>query len=149
MSKHIGAGVAGRFKITVGDSFWRSRLFFAGLATAIATIIVMVLLVSKLFAASIVPIATTSIATVVNTNQQILFDSATHNTNVTIDYETRQMTGYAWSTELGWIYFGGGAENTDGPVIADIHGLLSGKAKVLDTGNLIDFKVSSWVHLPL
>ena len=142
MYKHIGVGVAGRLKMTVRDSFWRSRLFFAALATAIATILVMVLLVSKLFAASIVPIATTSIATVVNTNQQILFDSATHHTNVTIDYETRQMTGYAWSTELGWIYFGGGVSNPDGPVIADIHGVLGGKAKVLNTGNLIDFNAS-------
>lgn len=141
-SKHIGAGVAGRFRMTVRGGFWRSRLFLLVIVSAIAVVLILVFFVSKLFATSIVPVAEASTATVVNTNQQILFDSSTHHANVTIDYATRQMTGYGWSTEIGWIYFGGGATNPDGPVIADIHGALSGKAKVLDTGNLIDFNAS-------
>ena len=141
-SKRIRVGLADRFRMTVRGSFWRSKMsLFIVIFAAVATISSL-LIVNKLFATSIVPIAEASTATVVNTSQQILFDSSTHHANVTIDYATRQMSGYAWSTEVGWIYFGSGADNPDGPVTADIHGVLSGKAKVLDTGNLIDFNAS-------
>jgi len=141
-STHKALRIVGRVSATARSGFWRSRLFLLGLVAAIAVILIFIFFVSKLFATSIVPVAESSTATVINTNQQILFDSSTHHANVTIDYVTRQMTGYGWSTEIGWIYFGGGVENPDGPVIADIHGALSGKAKVLDTGNLIDFNAS-------
>ncbi len=141
-SKYIGALVAGRFRMTISSGFWRSRLFLLSLIAIISVALIFVFFVGKLFATSIVPISENSTALVLNTGQQILFDSSTHNSNVTIDYTTRQMTGYGWSTEMGWIYFGGGATNPDGPVIADMRGVLSGKAKVLNTGNLIDFNVS-------
>lgn len=142
MLKKTTVRLAEKFKRATKRGFWKSRSFLIVAFIVIAVILALIFFVNKLFASSIVPVEEASTATVINTNQQILFDSATHHANVTIDYATRQMTGYAWSTEIGWIYFGGGAENPDGPVVADLHGALSGKAKVLDTGNLIDFNAS-------
>jgi len=90
---------------------------------------------------STVPITDASTATVVNTGEKIYFSGAIYNANVTIDNYTRQMAGYAWSADLGWIDFGSGADNPQGPVVADISGHLSGKAKIL-TGGYIDFNTS-------
>ncbi len=128
--------------MNVRTNIWHSRIIFSILIIATAVVIIPLLIVGKLFASTTIPISDTSTATVVNTGNQIVFDSSTHHTNVTIDYNTRQMSGYAWSDEIGWIDFGGGADNPDGPVNADIHGLLKGRAKVMDTGNLIDFNSS-------
>ncbi len=128
--------------LSVKTNFWHSRTFFIILIIATAVIVVPLIIVAKLFASTTIPISETSTATFVNTSNQIVFDSSDHHTNVTIDYNTRQMAGYAWSTELGWIYFGGGNENPSGPVVADLHGVLGGKAKVLDTGNFIDFNAT-------
>ncbi len=135
-------GLAGRFRVTFSDGLLRSKLFLLTLVAVVAVVVILIFLVSKLFATSIVPVTETSTATIVNTNQQILFDSAAHHANVTIDNVSRQMTGYAWSTEVGWIYFGSGVDNPDGPVTASISGVLGGKARVLDTDNLIDFNAS-------
>lgn len=90
---------------------------------------------------SAIAIATGSVATVVNTGHNIYFDSAANHTNVTIDNYTRQMSGYAWSDDLGWIDFGLDADNTQGPVVADVNGHLSGKAKFLN-GTYVDFNDS-------
>ena len=141
-SKHIWAGLVGGDEATRSSHFNGYRLVVYAILISIAVISLQSFMPSKLFASSLVSISEISTATFVNTGQQILFDSATHHSNVMIDYNTRQMSGYAWSTELGWIYFGGGAENPSGPVSADLHGVFSGKAKVLDTGNFIDFNSS-------
>ncbi len=90
---------------------------------------------------STVPILASSTATVVNTGHNIYFDSVTNHTNVTIDNYTRQMSGYAWSDDLGWIDFGSNADNPQGPVVADVNGHLSGKAKFLN-GTYVDFNAS-------
>ncbi len=141
-SKHIWAGLVGGDEATRDSLFWGYRLVLYVFVITIIVLLVQFIGGNKSFASTSVSISDTSAATVVNTGQQILFDSTTHHTNVTIDYNTRQMAGYAWSTDLGWIYFGGGAENPSGPVTSDLHGLISGKAKVLDTGNFIDFNSS-------
>jgi len=140
--KYMGVKSSDKFRVGTKFYFLRSRLFLIIAVAIVVVVSIILLFVSKLFATSIVPIATTSTATVINSGQQILFDSLTNNTNTTIDYVTRQMSGYAWSTEIGWIYFGGGVENPDGPVTADIHGVLSGKARELSTGSTIDFNAS-------
>lgn len=92
-------------------------------------------------AESSIPIQDDSIATVINTGESIYFSSAIYHANVTIDNYAREMSGYAWSADMGWIYFGGGNSNTEGPVTADISGNLSGKAKVIN-GGYIDFNAS-------
>ncbi len=57
------------------------------------------------------------------------------------------MTGYAWSTDLGWIDFGSDANNPAGPVSVDKTGALSGKAAVLNTGGYINFDSSTGANV--
>lgn len=90
---------------------------------------------------SAIPVSNSSTATVLNTGEKIYFDSETYNANATIDNYTRQMSGYAWSADFGWVDFGGGDDNPDGPVVADSSGHLSGKAKMMN-GGTIDFNAS-------
>jgi hypothetical protein len=78
--------------------------------------------------------------TIGNTGEKIYFDPGTYASNVTIDNYSRQMAGYAWSADLGWISFGTDS-NPSGPVVADTSGHLSGKAKALN-GGYIDFNAS-------
>ena len=80
-------------------------------------------------------------ATVANSGKKLFMNSATYGANVSIDSVTRLMTGYAWSEEAGWVYFGSGTDNPSGPVSVNACGLLVGKAKVL-TGDYIDFNAS-------
>lgn len=80
--------------------------------------------------------AVTGQATVVNTGQGVYF--AQYGAEVMIDNYSRQMSGYAWSDDFGWLDFGETAENPDGPVLADRHGILSGNARLLQ-GGLVQF----------
>lgn len=82
-------------------------------------------------------------ATTVNAGDKIYFSGSQYNTNVVINYETLEMDGYAWSPEMGWLYFGSGTDNPSGPVEADIKGNLSGKAKFLN-GTYVDFNASPY-----
>ena len=84
------------------------------------------------------PVPVTGVATVLNTNANLTFDSGTFLSNVTINNSTRLMAGYAWSDDMGWVDFGSGVDNPLGPVAADLSGHLSGKAKAL-SGGYIDF----------
>lgn len=95
---------------------------------------------NRAYAATISFTANTA-ATVLNSGDKIYMNSATYGANVTVDSVTRAMTGYAWSNDVGWVYFGSGTDNPSGPVSVDTGGLVSGKAKVL-TGDYIDFNAS-------
>lgn len=83
-------------------------------------------------------------ANVENTSHSIYFHSDTYNSNVQItspDSENdnlRKLSGYAWSEDLGWIEFGDDNINPAVEVTYDT-GILTGKADVLNTGNVIDF----------
>jgi hypothetical protein len=83
---------------------------------------------------------TGSTAVTVNSGEKIYF--STNNSNVTIDNYSRTMAGYGWSADLGWIDFGNIGSDPASPVVADVSGNLSGKAKVLNTGEYIDFNAS-------
>jgi hypothetical protein len=89
------------------------------------------------------PVSDSSEATILNTTKKIYFDSgATYHANVAIDNYTRQMSGYAWSEDMGWIDFGSDSDNSLGPVVADKTGHLTGRAKAIN-GGYIDFGTNS------
>ena len=46
-------------------------------------------------------------AYVLNTGGYIDFNSHPHNSNVSIDLKEGSFSGYAWSNDIGWIYFSG------------------------------------------
>lgn len=122
---------------TTDDSI-RNKL---GVYAAVLLMLVSPLLVAtKAYAATISFTANTA-ATVLNSGKKLYMQSATYGANVSIDSVTRLMTGYAWSEEAGWVYFGSGTDNPSGAVSVSSCGQLSGKAKVL-TGDYIDFNAS-------
>ncbi len=88
-------------------------------------------------------IALSGTASTINAGNTIYFDGSQYNTAVVINYETLEMDGYAWSPEMGWLYFGSGTDNPSGPVVADNKGNLSGKAKFLN-GTYVDFNASPY-----
>jgi hypothetical protein len=81
------------------------------------------------------------VATVINTNANLTFDSGTYLSNVTIDNTSGQMAGYAWSDDMGWVDFANTGSSPADPVVVDVNGNLSGKAKVIN-GGYIDFDSS-------
>lgn len=80
-------------------------------------------------------------ALIVNTGGKIYFDASPYASNATIDNYSREMAGYAWSDDLGWIDFANTGSDPADPVKADASGNLSGHAKVLN-GGYIDFNTS-------
>lgn len=69
------------------------------------------------------------------------------NNIVDIDNVTGEFSGQAFSDDLGFIEFGTSG-NLDGPVFVDLEtGVVKGKAKVVNTGNLVDFNNLSTVVL--
>ncbi len=85
-------------------------------------------------ATSTVPV--TGYATVLSTGERLEFD-ASHGATVTIDNYTRQMDGYAWSEDIGWVGFGE-TDNPSGSVTAAPDGSLGAGAQALNLGQ-IDF----------
>lgn len=85
-------------------------------------------------ASSTVPLS--GYATVLNTGLTIDFEPES-GANATIDNFTRQMAGYGWSDDLGWVSFGG-TDNPNGAIRADESGKLFSSAQVLNAG-VIDF----------
>lgn len=84
----------------------------------------------------------TGSAQVLNTPNYLYFTG--YNANVTLNNDTHEFAGYAWSTDVGWVAFGA-ADNPDGPVTFDAtSGAVSGKARVLDTGADIDFNAAPY-----
>lgn len=72
-----------------------------------------------------------------NSNGQLHFSG--FNSNVTIDTQTGEFAGYAWSDDWGWVAFGT-EDNEQGPVLLDTEtGQVGGVAKVLNTNTFIDF----------
>lgn len=84
-------------------------------------------------ASSTVPLS--GYATVLNTGEIIDFDGS--GSNATIDNFTRQMAGYGWSEDLGWVSFGG-IDNPNGAIRANEAGKLFSSAQALNAG-VIDF----------
>jgi len=83
-------------------------------------------------------LAVTGEAEALNTDAKLDFDS--YESNVVVNDATKLFSGYVWSEDLGWVVFGTEEGNVDGPVSVNADtGVVSGKAKVLSTGNLIDF----------
>jgi len=84
--------------------------------------------------------ATVSIAgkaKVLNTGAYL--DFASYNSNVTVDSTTGVFAGYAFLEDLGWVAFGT-SDNDQGPVNLNLStGAITGKAKVLNMGNYLDF----------
>ena len=82
-------------------------------------------------------------ATVMNTGNKIDFNSTTYASNVVIsdpdpgNNNRRTISGYAWSTDIGWIKFTSG--ETAGVYVAYSTGLVSGSAYVVNTGGTLDF----------
>lgn len=75
-------------------------------------------------------------ASVENTGGLIYFDS--YESNVVVDAETGDVSGYAWSEDLGWIDFGN--NGGDNHVKVDMgSGVVTGVAYVSNTGATIDF----------
>jgi len=62
-----------------------------------------------------------------------------YNSNVSINKETGNLSGYAFSDDLGWIDFGQ-SDNPSGPVNVNLTtGSVSGKAYVITSGSYVDF----------
>ena len=73
----------------------------------------------------------------------LIFNSSPYHSNVTINNITKDFDGYVWSEDLGWIAFGSGDDNPNGPVHVDqVSGKVTGLAKVMSTGEAIDFNAS-------
>lgn len=73
-----------------------------------------------------------------NTDNSYL-DFSNYNSNVAIDTATGLFTGYAFAEDIGWVAFGT-TDNASGPVTVDLlTGQISGKARVLNTQELLDF----------
>ncbi len=82
--------------------------------------------------------------TVLNTNTDLDFNASPYHSNVVINTDTYEFSGYAWNNDVGWIAFGS-TDNSEGPVRVDsATGNVSGKAKVLSTGNYVDFNSSPY-----
>ncbi len=81
-------------------------------------------------------------AKAINTGNSYL-DFTSYNSNVTTDTDTGLFNGYAFAEDLGWVAFGT-TDNATGPVTVDLAtGEVSGKAKVLSTGELLDFDANN------
>jgi len=107
----------------------------AALKTVLTALVLAAAMMMPAFAAVY---AVSGVATVENTGATINFTA--EGGNVSIESTTGVFTGYAWSSELGWIAFGS-ADNPLGPVTVNlITHAVSGEAKVLNTGNYIDFR---------
>jgi hypothetical protein len=141
-TQKLHARLSNRFRFYARWWEWRYHRHIHACLTVFSLIIVGVVLVASsksALASSIVPIS--GYATIQDTGSNIEFDGS-YGSNVTIDNWTRQMAGYAWSTDLGWIDFGIDANNPNGPVVADKNGVLSGEAEVVKDGSYLNFNSS-------
>lgn len=76
-------------------------------------------------------------AKVLNTEGFLDFDG--YESNVTVESTTGNFSGYVFSEDMGWIAFGT-TDNPQGPVTVDLNtGVVTGRARVLNTGAQIDF----------
>ncbi len=81
-------------------------------------------------------------AQILNTNGYLNFTD--YSANVTTSNIGCQFDGYGWSSDIGWVAFGA-TDNPDGPVTCNLTtGILSGKARVINDGSIIDFNAAPY-----
>lgn len=81
-------------------------------------------------------------AQILNTNGYLNFTD--YSANVTTSNIGCQFDGYGWSSDIGWVAFGS-TDNPDGPVTCNLTtGILSGKARVINDGSIIDFNAAPY-----
>lgn len=82
-------------------------------------------------------VAVSGTAKLLNTGDYL--DFTNYSSNVVIVGSSGNFEGYAWAESFGWVAFGT-TDNDQGPVNVNTGtGAVTGKAKVLNTGNYIDF----------
>lgn len=81
-------------------------------------------------------------AKILNTNNSYL-NFTLYDSNVVINDSTGVFSGYAWIDDLGWVAFGT-TDNDDGPVTLNLaNGAVTGKAKVLNTDDFLNFTTNN------
>lgn len=100
---------------------------------------------TKIFAAGQTNVL--GMAQVSTTGNFIYFNSPTYNANVVIsdpdpdNEDKRQITGFAWSEDLGWIKFTDG--ETPGVFVTSSNGDITGQAYAINSGGTLDFDVAN------
>lgn len=75
----------------------------------------------------------------ISSNTGVYLDFAQYNSNVRVNWSTGDFEGYAFSEDVGWVAFGTD-DNDQGPVqVNPSTGVVTGKAKVIETGAYLDF----------
>ena len=140
-TKRLHSHLTNRFKLYARWWEWKYHRHAHVFLAACAVLVVGGILIHSLKQASALSgVSVSGYATVDNTGNDIYF--GTDGANVMIDDWSHQMSGYAWSSDLGWIDFGDDSNNPSGPVVSASNGALSGEAEVLNTGNFINFNSS-------
>lgn len=112
-----------------------STVIFSIIAVVITSMVVSMLYMNKKADATAIDLE--GRAQILNTNGYLNFTD--YSANVTTSSIGCQFDGYAWSSDIGWVAFGS-TDNPDGPVTCNLTtGILSGKARVINDGSIIDF----------
>lgn len=75
----------------------------------------------------------------ISSSTGVYLDFASYNSNVRVNWSTGDFEGYAFSEDVGWVAFGTD-DNDQGPVhVNPSTGVVTGKAKVIETGAYLDF----------
>lgn len=82
------------------------------------------------------PVSILGYGTVVDTGGKLKFEE--NNSNVTVDRETGDFTGFVWSEDVGWIDFDNNGGD-DAVTLNQETGAVTGTAYVVDTAGSIDF----------
>jgi hypothetical protein len=117
---------------------WKYHRYIHAVFGFLAVVVVVALVSNTLkqaYATNLVPV--TGYANVDDTGNYIYFNS--DGANVEISNWNHQLSGYAWSTDLGWIDFGNDTNNPSGPVTVNSSGQLSGEAEVLNDSSYVNF----------
>lgn len=77
--------------------------------------------------------------TIVNTGGKLYFNSDVYHSNLVIDNYNGLFSGFVWSEDLGWIDFANTGSSPADPVTVSVTGNLTGRAKVINTGEYIYF----------
>jgi hypothetical protein len=137
-SKRLHNHLISRFKLYERWWSWKyHRHVHSILAIGIVLVIGGVIFNSLKQASASSSVPVTGYAVVDDTGQDIYM--STDGASVMIDNWAHVMSGYAWSTDVGWIDFGNDANNSAGPVNVASNGDLSGEAKVLNDGSYVNF----------
>lgn len=118
------------------------KYLFFSLVSFILILIITLFTVNYVKADTIINV--TGSAQVLNTPNYLYFTG--YNANVKLNNDTHEFSGYAWSTDVGWVAFGFDAvDNPDGPVTFNpTSGAVSGKARIISTGAALDFNTAPY-----